>query len=369
MTTCPSVFGPAPVPWAGGVAHDPRDRHTWVSNGPLLAKVNPRTGCTVKCAPFTAPNLNTGQVVTGLAYNEDTNRLFISHSDNRILTYSVAANGCTLTLVSQCQVTGLPGNHVISGLATDDVNSRIYFATWNWLGTSGQPFAEFWAAPQNSPCAPACGPFLVSDCAINPPAPMSRVTGLGFDTCGPGGGTLYITNSLGITAVQVTGCSPTPVGCCSPLLPGVQFAGLCVLPPDEVASLGPGCTAGTPVCSPLHTMTGDSTLGNQTFSLDLSNAPGAALAILFWNAGPPLPTLSLGLCANVLPNFPWPGSVGLTTGVVNTCTGTRSAPTPLPNNPSLCGAQVSTRWAGVAWPINFANNFVSNALTWTISGS
>jgi hypothetical protein len=62
-------------------------------------------------------------------------------------------------------------------------------------------------------------------------------------------------------------------------------------------------------------------------------------------------------------------SVGLTTGVVDTCTGTRSAPTPLPNNPSLCGAQVSTRWDSVAWPINFANNFVSNALTWTICGS
>ena len=357
---------PTPNQWAGGVAHDPRDRSTWISNGLLIAKVNPRTGCTVTCAPFTAPNLAIGQVVTGLAYNENTNRLFVSHSDNRILTYSVA--GCALTLVNQCTVT-VPTNHVISGLATDDANGRIWYVSDPWLGPNFFfPWSLFSAAPQSNPCAPTCGPMQINDCAISPTQPMSHVTGLAFDTCGPGAGTLYAMSSSGINAIQVVGCVTTQIGCCQGPIPGLFLTGLCVLPVDEFQSFGPGCSAGAPTCFPLHTMTGDSTIGNPTFSLDLSGARGAAIAVLFWNVGLPVPSLSLGFCANVLPNFPWFGTPGVTTGAINTCLGTYTAPTPIPNNPGLCGLQISTQYAGFTFP-NLAHNFVSNALTWTISGS
>ena len=75
VSVCAPAIAPAVPPYAGGVAHDPRDRATWLSNGTDLCKVDARTGCATVCASFPAPNLSAGTYVTGLAFNEQTQRL------------------------------------------------------------------------------------------------------------------------------------------------------------------------------------------------------------------------------------------------------------------------------------------------------
>ncbi|MEZ5967137.1 MAG: hypothetical protein R3F56_25100 [Planctomycetota bacterium] len=354
-TACPSPLPPSTLRYAGGTAHDPRDRQTWISNGTLLAKIDPRsTSCAVTCAPFPAPDLVPGEVVTGLACNEQTGRLFVSHSDNRILTYDAVS--CALTLVSTCSLS-VPANHIVSGLATDDVNGLLFYATSPWLGPGLPP--EVTTALQASPCSPTCPPFNVPACN----GPVQFVTGLGFDPCRS---VLHVTDGAALFRIRVVGCTQTFLNCCYASLSGPQI-GLCFLPSTEVSS-GNVCFTGsvTPCSAMAHTLVGDPTIGNLGFGLALDNAPAGTLAIVNLNVGGCAPSTTYGVLCTGVPSFwfafGWTPSTGGTG-----CGGSAFWPVPLPPSPTLCGVQLSTRWFGVAGALT--NNYVSNCLTWAISGS
>lgn len=359
VAPCPVSLPPAPNLWAGGVAHDPRDRFTWLSDGTMIGKIDVRAGCVPMCTPFPAPNLAAGHVVTGLAFSETTQSLFVSHSDNRILTFS--AIGCTLVLQSQCVVT-VPTNHIVSALATDEATGFLLYASSPWTGPG--PAAEIKAVLQASPCTLVCGPF-------NPVAwcdgtAVTHVTGIAFDECDTGG-TLHITDSQQTLSVAIIHpCGWMPVGCCAgPLVPpGERAIGMSLLPPLEVSS-HVTCFAGTMTsCLAMqHVLRGDPTLGNWGFALDLVNAPSNVIAVLLADVGPCNPTLSLGLC-DLMPTIPLKFANTLGSGG---CTGAASHAFPLPAALPLCHLTISTRWCGFIG--NVSNNFVSNCLTWTISGS
>lgn len=153
-----------------------------------------------------APNLPLGVVVTGLACNEETQRLFISHSNNVIHTYG--AVGCSLTLQSSCTLT-LPSNHMVTGLATDDANQLIFIGSSPWNGPG--PVSEVNIALQAAPCAPVCFPTQVVDCSgFNVPF----ITGLGYDPCRQ---SLIVSDLSQVTVMQdLHPCGGfLPLNCCS----------------------------------------------------------------------------------------------------------------------------------------------------------
>jgi hypothetical protein len=270
-------LGTAVQLYAGGVAHDPRDRATWVSDGTLLVKIDRASGASV-CGPFAAPNLPAGVVVTGLAYNEATQQLFVSHSNNNILTYS--AIGCTLVLQNTCAVT-VPTTHVIGGLASEDPANMLFYITSAWLGAG--PASELVVAPMSSPCTPACAPQTLPGCfgTLN-----LLASGLGFDACS---GVLYVAERAGIRAYTTAYwplCNPVAAGCCLPPPAPQHLRGLCMLPPLETSSGGP-CFQGTvPSCLTMqHVLRGDPAIGNLGFGLDLVSCPGQTLAFLRVNLG------------------------------------------------------------------------------------
>ncbi len=359
-TRCPVGLPPVTgvARWAGGTAHDPRDRTTWVSTGTWMRKVNARTGCAPACPAFPVPDLLPGQVLTGLAFNEWTGQLFVSHSDNRILTYD-ATGGCGLTLNSVCTVT-VPPNHVISGLATDDTTNRIFYATGAWLGPLPDPEGFVYTAMQATPCTPICPEFTVSDCS----GPNPFVTGLAFDACDA---SLHATNGRSISTYTMPACAPTYVGCCTPFSANEMLIGLCVLPSTEVRT-GNVCFNGTagPCPGMAHMLGGDPTVGNIAFSLDLVNAPANTWAFININvAGGCLPGVNYGILCTDVPaaNFAW----FLWTGGGVGCTGSVSNPLPIPPMSALCGLVISSRYWGIDGPP--VNNYVSNCLTWMISAS
>ncbi len=360
---------PLPPVYAGGVAHDPRDRGTFVTDGQVLVKVNPRTGCAPICGPIPFPGLGAGLYVTGLAFNESTQTLFASVSNNTLRRYTVGnvsctGGSCTLTFQNQCALT-VPVNHLVSGLATDDASNRIIYASAPWLGPS--PFgALVYEASQTTPCVLTCGPTQLNDCNN---LPIGTVTGLGYDPCGA---QLFACDGRPFLFqfTRNAGCTYVANNCCFAFPPGVRSTGLCVLPETEVSVGGP-CRAGlVPVCNQTHTLSGDATIGNSSFALRLSTAPGASLYVAAFDIGP---CFALGwlplLCRTVPPNF-WCN--GLTTGVCNACNGTACCPFPLPLNPALCGTQVSSLFFGLHFPcagFNLADNWASNCVQWVISGT
>lgn len=361
-TVCNPPLGPAITPYAGGTAHDPRDRHTWISDGVQLMKVDPRNGCTPLCTPFVPPFVTSAVLITGLAVNEELQRLYISYSDNRIATFN--AVGCAISPVSSC-FAAVPTNHIISGLATDDLNQEIYYASGPWSGALPVPFAQLYRASQFAPCAPLCPPMSIPDCSG---ALLREVTGLGYDSCNR---ELFVSDHFQVIALTNTFfCAPTITQCCFQVIPsGDRITGLCVLPSTEVP-FGNMCFGGTsPVCPTMaHTLRGDPTLGNLGFALDLQNAPANSIAYLFMGLGPcggPGTTFSGLLC-----NFLYPTSyMGATfTGGTIGCTGSASIPFPLPNMPFLCGLTLSSQYIGQI-PPTWSGNYVSNCLSWTITGN
>ena len=356
VAICPPAIGTAVTPWAGGVAHDPRDRSTWLSDGLSMVKVDARLGCNTVCGPFPAPNLSPGVVVTGLACNEELQLLFVSRSDNTIYTY--AYSGCTLTFQSSCTLT-VPTNHIVSGLATDDAQHFLFYSTSPWLGPG--PATQIVVAFQAAPCVPLCTPMPVNDCSG---APVAFVTGLGFDPCS---GTLEITDGVQvISSLYIHPCVLVPIHCC-PGVPGARLVGLCVLPATEVSS-GPTCFNGSaPGCLAMqHVLRGDPAIGNLGFALDLVNCPASSIAMCFIDIGNGCNNANYSLCS-LMPTVPLWASMQFVPG--SGCNGFASMPLPLPNAPAVCGMILSTRWAGWMVPGGPADHYVSNCLTWMITGT
>lgn len=358
VSICPPALPPVAAPYAGGVAHDPRDRATWISDGLNLMKVDVRSGCTTVCAAFPAPNLPLGVVVTGLACNEETQRRFISHSNNVIHTYG--AVGCSLTLQSSCTLT-LPSNHMVTGLATDDANQLIFIGSSPWNGPG--PVSEVNIALQAAPCVPVCFPTQVVDCSgFNVPF----ITGLGYDPCRQ---SLVVSDPSQVTVMQyLHPCGGfLPLNCCSGV-PGQQLTGLCVLPSTETSSGSPCFSGSSPACLAMrHLLRGDPAIGNLGFALELSNCPTNSIALAFLDIGSNCAVANHGLCS-LMPTLPlWASMTFVPPGLP--CTGAASFPMPLPNFPALCGLILSTRWSG--WMVGGGplDHYVSNCVTWMISGT
>jgi len=114
---------------------------------------------------------------------------------------------------------------------------------------------------------------------------------------------------------------------------------------------------------------GDPAIGNFGFALDLIGAPSGTFAFLRFNAGACLPGTNFGgvLC-DFVPFSNLASCSFVPTGGTTGCSGSASCPLPLPALGALCGITLSTRWFGIEIP-TITNNYVSNCLTWTISGS
>lgn len=358
---CMPPVGPAPAPFAGGTAHDATDGGTWVTDGLVLAKVDSRNQCNVICPPQPVPFLAAGVFATGLAYDEQTGQLFMTLSNNIVHTFQV--QGCALNLVARC-IFPLPQGHVLTGIATDDVNGLVYVASSPLLGPSPIPNGIVFQAPQTAPCAPICR-YQIPDCAG---ALMPQITGVAFDPCR---GVVYATDGGHVTGAAILpNCQIQIVSCCPPVLPE-RYVGLALIPIPPRPS-GASCTGNPcPSCPALqHVATGDPAIGNPAFSLDLINAPANSSAFLLLNVGNCQPTgPSYFFCGPILVG---PGPLGLgafSTGPGAGCTGGVSYALPLPLNPVLCGIPFATQYVGICPSTPTFGTFVSNCLDWTIQGS
>lgn len=367
----PNVIGPALTPFAGGTAHDPIARATWITDGARLAKVDSRNQCRVVCPPQPVPNLGGNVVATGLAFNEQTRQLFICRSDNLITVYQVSGygaaggNGCQLTLVSRC-IAPVPNGHVLTGIATDDVRGLVFYASMPATTPALTPPILF-SAPQSAPCQTTCR-YQVVDCAGNV---LRAITGVGFDPCRS---VVYTTDGSQVVGSRIdpVNCLINPVSCCASAVTAERFTGLCVLPEAE-QSTGRSCTGGAcATCTALqHVLGGDPVVGNAAFSLDVINAPSNSSAYLTLNVGSCTTTgPTFGFCGPLLAG-PSPLIIGpfATGGGGAICGGSASFGLSIPSNVSLCGVGFATQYVGLCLTAVGPGTWVSNCLSWTITGS
>lgn len=359
--TCLPAGLPPPAasfPWVGGTAYDSDTRGVWVSNGLLIAKVDPRSACAPECPVLPMPNTTPNNPVTGLAYYEPTRTLYVTDQSNTIRWYSVGG-GCQLSLVSRC-IAPIPAGDVLTGCATDDQTGQIFYCAV----TPGNPGGRVYVAQIGSPCTPFCN-FPITTCGT---ATMGPLVGLGYDACAD---VLWATDGR-----FTTGRSFNPIACA--LISEVQccvntgepYVGLDVLANNET-SAGASCTAAPcPACpTMLHVLGGDPYLGSISFSLDLNNAPGGSSAVLIINfgaCGPPV--FSPPLCAGVRVGFVPPPVTAFAPagGTPGLCNGAATIGVPIPPNPALCGAPFCSQYIGFC---PTGGTYVSNALGWSIGGS
>jgi hypothetical protein len=361
---CPVGLAPSSTiaGFVGGTAHDPRDRGVFVSNGLQYTKIDPRsTACTQMCPILPVPNTTPNNPVTGMAYNESTNTLFITDASNVIRWYSVGG-GCQLSLISRC-LPPISAVEVLTGCATDDLNGLIFYSAV----VPGVMGGRVYVAPQTNPCNILCA-HPIQFCGTNPLGPL---TGLAFDTCNPSHRSNEGRFTVWPNFDSIT-CTLFPQVQCCVNTSGDPYVGLCLLPSTET-SAGPSCTSlPCPSCPTMsHELDGDPTIGNPAFALELNNAPGGTAAWLLLNLGPCAGpgVLSPPLCAPILVPFapPWLalGPLG-TGGAVGTCTGNLSLSFPIPLSPMFCGVTLSSQFIGLC---GGPGTFVSNCLSWTIGAS
>lgn len=357
----PLGFPPQATPFSGGAAWDPITRGLWISDGLLIAKVDPRNGCAYQCPPMPMPNTGPGSEVTGLAFDEFTKTLWVTDAAGLIRWYAVS--GCNLTLISRCLVPFSAAGEVLTGIASDDVNALLYYCT----ALPGAPGGILYVAKQSAPCVPLCK-LQVTRCGGNPLGPLM---GAAYDACRD---TPWVTDgrrSVRI-AVNLAACSLNEVQCC--VNPVDAYIGLCVMPSTE-ANVGNPCTR--PICPPCptmrHVLNGDPVLGNPAFSWDLINAPANALTVLVLNVGAcsppgvPVPWL----CGPILVPLAPPPFISpvIATGGIAGCTGGASLPYAFPPNPAFCGLPVATQWIGICPGAAAFGSFVSNCISLVVTAT
>ncbi len=351
---------PAMNPFAGGTAHDAGDGATWITNGLQLAKVDVRNQCQIVCPPQPIPLPAAAAFATGLAYTEQTRTLWVSYSTNQIGSFTV--QGCQLLPQVLC-VAPVAAGHMVTAIATDDLGGSIFYASSPAPG--GPAFGIVFQAPIAAPCAPFCR-YTIPGCAG---ALLPQITGLGFEPCRS---ILYATDGPTLVGTQILpNCQQLPVNCC--VLPfAAPYVGLDVLPSHGVP-FNPSCTQGAcPVCPGLrHDTVGDATVGNNAFALSLKGAPANSLAILILSIGAHCsgPGIPLFFCAPIFTPAPFATFGAFPTGGGVGCTGGVLFPLALPGNPALCGLPMSSQWVGICPGNPLVDNFTSNCLSWTITGS
>ena len=360
---CPTQLAPATIRSAGGTAYDATRGAVWVSNGALLQAVDP-VACRVLCPPRPLPGVAASRI-TGLAINEDQGVLVVTNTANVISQYELA---CPIaTLKSRCDATSsLPLGHTIGGIATDDVRDLVIYSSSDFSGATN-PGNTLYVARRGDPCARLCR-VSVPSCG---PARLGPITGVAFDSCDL---VVWVTDgqrSVGLRLNGLSPCSVQEIQCCT--LPiNARYSGLCIMP-SRATSAGQSCTnLGCPTCPGMaHTTTGDPVLGNASFSLDLVGAPRGSRGAL-WIAGGacnPPGILIRPFCGPILVQLvPPPIIINIGTGPGLGCGGGFKVPIPIPLDRSLCGGTLSSQAFGIC--VNGSpGTFVSNCLTWTVTGS
>lgn len=357
---------------AGGSAYDGRIKATWITNGLSLAAVDPWMGnCDYICRPQSIPlppDPTTRHYATGLAYVESGSLtspqspgwLFASYNSGWIARMDV--RDCVVR-ARFCQIQ-LPTGAVMSGLATDDVNRRLFIAVVLSNGSNLIYVSDL----DNNFCSPTCR-TIPGDCTTN--TPLGPITGLAFDPCKE---TLFATDGL-LTARYAVASAPRcdlrVVGCCK--RNGDAYTGLCYLPDRDVRSIGRSCTVRS--CETCPTMRaelfGDPVLGNPLFGLALRDAPNqSSTAILAAGVGACSPTgVNIGFCSPLRVALPpsvnfFPLSPMSTLG----CTRNITLPFAVPLNQGLCGLQISFQWLVVCQG-NPTGHGMTNCVDFRFSGT
>ncbi|MCA8941144.1 MAG: hypothetical protein KDB80_01175 [Planctomycetes bacterium] len=361
----PGVFGQPVFDHRGGTAYDTRTRGTWISDGTRIAKVDSRLQCVYQCGPVPMPSDQIASDVTGLAYHHRTNRLWVTDSANRVRIYDIS--GCTLTLQSQCSVL-LPLGHVLTGIALDDVGSRVILTSAEFSGLSAGGWVHI--ASQNAPCDFQCTAQIQA--CITSSSILGPLTGCAYDACES---EIWVTDGrVSVSCVlSALNCTLIQTGCCTNPLLNDPYVGLCIEPSTEY-STGGVCSAGgcDNSCQPHHFLgNGDPVIGNIGFTLDAASLPANQVAATFFNGGiaDPVGYLVPGFCEEIhVPLTPTLLSFPANTGGGVGCSGSTSLNFSIQANPSTCGLTITTQVMGICFnPI--IGTFVTNALTWTVTSS
>lgn len=337
---------PAPTsPRAGGTAHDPRTGGTWISNGRMIAKVDP-DGCRYQCPPFAIPTPQGVRLeIGGLAFYETQDTLLVLDTAGAIIKLQV--RDCQVQQVSRCAITlpVLPGQ-AFSGLAVDEATGLVFWSVSDFGGSS--PLQVVHVAQWATPCDPICS-FRVTSCSPQL-HPLGGITGLAFDPCER---QLYVTDGRimvrgDFVRNALGGCRLENLHCCVPSAIGsglLGAIGLCIRPAQGVEH-GDSCANGS--CRPCGSlrlrMTGDPSIGNGDFGFQLLDAPVGARAFLGIGIGPcAAPGVRIpGFCGPLTlplapdaPIFIGPRPTLSATG--QQCSGSARWGISIPNSVALCG--------------------------------
>lgn len=356
-------FPPAvAVPYAGGTAWDPMRAGAIISNGQLIAEVDPAT-CSYICPPSPAPTTSPNALVTGLEVVESLNEVWLLDSFGALVRMNY---GCPPVPFSTCN-TGLPltTTNATGGLAVDEKNRFVFYGYSDW--TTG--LSTIHVAPMAAPCqivqtaAPAPCPLSV---------PLRGITGLAVDAVAQ---VLYITDgfqTIGWSYV-VGGVAVVfgPQTCC--LLPppaaGDLMIGLAVRTGRET-SVGTSCATGTcPSCPMVHSLRNSPNLGNAAFTLGLDGVPLSSFAICGIGVGPCFtagPVIA-PFCGPILVQAPLAATLGpVFTAAGAGCTGVANFGLPLPMNPFFAGLVLSSQCVAFC---GASGNTLSNCISFELQSN
>jgi len=364
----PAGFPAAPPqPYAGGTAWDPVRNAAVISNGFLLAEVDPTT-CAYVCPPIPAPTLSPNAMVTGLEFVESLNQIWMIDSFGILyqLQYS-----CPPTVLTTCN-TGLPltATNATGGLAVDECNGLVFYSYTNW--TTGANVIH--VASMANPCLTF--QLAVPAGCTTSTVPLRGITGLAVDGCR---GVLYMTDGIQTIGWNYT-VLPGPVvafgtqSCCLlPMPAGDLMVGLAVRSGRET-STGSVCASGAcPLCPMVHTLGNSPNLGNSNFNLRLDQAPTNAFAWCGIGIGPCSAggPIAVPFCGPLLIG---PLAVLLGWNITSAglpCTGATVFNQPLPMNPTLCGLIASSQCAVICVdPATGAVGYsMSNCISWEVQSN
>lgn len=336
---CPTVFVPAlAVPWAGGAAYDPRARTLWATDGALMTE-QMVPGCAFVCRSPAMLTLGPAAVASGLEICPSLAQMFqIETVPGAVALHIWNIATCPITPMFTCPMPLPTIAHVAGGVAIDDANGWIFYATSVFGG--GGPANMILVAALNNPCQIVCR-IPVQNCGG---AVLGPIRALAFDECGQA---LIMSDGLQTLTMRRTGVAPcafAAVQCC-PMSPGVATYGWVGFDIEPLHPINIGVSCLGPNCAPCPNMrldaAGDPAIGNGAFALNLSGAPVGSVFALAVSGGPcvapGLPIFCgqwhLQLATTVfLPMVPVAG--------LGPCQGAASAPLPIPKNYSLCGVNL-----------------------------
>lgn len=370
---CSTNLPAASLAWAGGTAYDAGTGEFWVSEGNVLARVNPR-GCGVSCGPYPAPTLGNA-VVTGIEVLERTDELLVLDSAGTLNTLSLSGSCGNPQFISSC-ATGLHqvGQRVTSGLGADESRNLLFISYTNFA-TGDNSIAIVHLPTTCTPFAirplPTCG------------TPFGSVRGLTVDSCGH---TLLVTDGVRLMSVHyffdLTTMSMTfgTPECCPLLTTNLDpYVGL-ALRPSPGERVGQACSGGA--CHPCpmnHQLLTGSVIGNSNLLFHLDGAQGNSWTWL---------GLGYGHCSNSGPViYPLCGPLLLGGGAV-TPAPLVAGPYPIAGGPTPCGGSATVvvdfpydlAFCGTDWSSQFISlcfgpigttqfgTAMSNCLSWTVIG-